>query len=75
MIYRPDTPLFQNGSDNRLQKVTAFFSISGFTHLDDVGNVFKDPVLFGFLLQMRAHDLIVGCMEALGDLILIQYGG
>ncbi|MNI82533.1 hypothetical protein D3C73_1392560 [compost metagenome] len=73
MIYGPDALLFQNGSDNRLQKISAFFAVSRFPHLNNVGNVLQNSVLLRLLLQMCAHNLVIGCVKARRDFILIQY--
>ncbi|MNC52465.1 hypothetical protein D3C75_1018120 [compost metagenome] len=72
MIDRPNAPLLQNRADNRLQEVPAFFAVSRFTHLNNISNIFKYSVLFGFFLQMGAHDLIISSMKPWGDFVLVQ---
>ncbi|MNI94862.1 hypothetical protein D3C73_1530360 [compost metagenome] len=72
MVDGPYTPLLQNGTNDRLQEIPAFFAVCRFAHLNNISNIFKYSVLFGFFLQMGAHDLVIRSMESWGDFVLIQ---
>ncbi|MNC35465.1 hypothetical protein D3C81_2009480 [compost metagenome] len=74
MVDDVDCFMLQDGLNDWLQKIGAFLTVRRCTHLNDTDDILNDIILARFLLKMSAHYLIICCIEAWRQLVLVQHG-